>query len=296
MTVDSISRLAVAASCGLVLAATTAGAQNAGPGTAAALPPSREVSGSAAATRLFPLLSSADVRTAGLVALGIVAVSQLDETLARRFQRPALHGNHGLAATSSVVRTLGDPGALMLSAGTYALGRLTKREGMADLGLHATEAIVVSGAVSGLLKFAIGRARPYLAPGEPGEFGPGGDEFRPGRGLGGYTSFPSGHTTAAFAAASAVSVELGRMNPHAGRIATPFLYGGATLVALSRVYDNKHWVSDVVMGAAVGTFVGRRVVAWQHSHPGNRLDRWLLPTSIAPSTRGVSIGWTVPLQ
>lgn len=291
-----ISRLAIAASCGLVLTATTIEAQSVGAGTAAALPLSREASGSSTTTRLFSVLSSDNMRSAGLVALGIVAVSQLDEPLARRFQRPALHGNRGLAATSSVVRTLGDPGALILSAGTYALGRLTKRDGVADLGLHATEAIVVSGVASGLLKFAVGRARPYLAPTEPGEFGPGGDEFRPGRGLGGYTSFPSGHTTAAFAAASAMSAELGRMNPRAGRIATPLLYGGATLVAVSRVYDNKHWVSDVVMGAAVGTFVGRRVVAWQHSHPGNRLDLWLLPTSIAPSTRGVSIGWTVPLR
>lgn len=241
------------------------------------------------------LLSRADLRTAGLVGVGILVAAQLDEAAARRLQQPDLHRSGGLAAASGIVRTLGDPGALAFSAGAYAVGRLTSRGGLADLGLHATEAIIVSGAASGLMKLAVGRARPYVPSTESGEFGPGADEFRPGRGLGAYTSFPSGHVTAAFAAASAMSAELGRLKPRAGRIATPLLYGGATLVAMSRMYDNKHWASDVLMGAALGTFVGRRVVSWQHSHPGNRFDRRLLPTSIRRSQDGVSLRWTVPL-
>jgi membrane-associated phospholipid phosphatase len=178
----------------------------------------------------------------------------------------------------------------------YTVGRAARRAGLAEIGLHATEAIVLSGAVTGALKFATGRARPRVAAMDPGEPGPDTDEFRPGRGRGGFTSFPSGHTTAAFAAASAITAELRRSYPDIARVTGPLLYGGATVVGLSRMYDDKHWASDVVMGAVVGTFVGRRLVRYQHAHPGNRVDRWLLPTSVAPTQQGFALGWFIPVR
>ncbi len=56
----------------------------------------------------------------------------------------------------------------------------------------------------------------------------------------------------------------------------PVLYGGATLVGLSRMYHNKHWASDVVLGAAIGTFSGLKVVRYSHAHPDNPVDKVLL--------------------
>ena len=53
-------------------------------------------------------------------------------------------------------------------------------------------------------------------------------------------------------------------------------YAGATLVGVSRMYNNMHWASDVIGGAAVGTLFGLKVVKYSHSHPGNRIDRALL--------------------
>ena len=234
--------------------------------------------------------------TIGLVVLGVATATQLDEHLAQRFQSPSFQSNSALHRTSSIAGAVGDPGALLLTAGLYATGRIVRRPELADVGLHATEAIVVSGALTGLLKFASGRARPQVATLEPDELGPDTDEFHPGRGLGGFTSFPSGHTTAAFAAASAITSELQHSHPGTARVAGPLLYGGAALVGLSRIYDNKHWASDVVMGAAVGTFVGRRVVEYQHAHPGNRLDGWLLPTSAGPIQRGFGLGWSIRVR
>lgn len=238
-----------------------------------------------------------DYVTLGALLVGVAAIVPLDESFAQQIRGAQPQGNAAFQHASGVFRTLGDPGAIVLTSGLYALGRVSGRPALADLGLHATEAIVVSGAATGALKFLIGRARPTLASAtDPGEFGEETEEFRPARGLGGYTSFPSGHTTVAFAAASAISAELRLSNPGAARIATPLLFGSATAVGLSRMYDNKHWASDVAMAALVGTLVGRKVVAYQHANPGNRLDRWLLPTSIRPSGSGATIGWSLTVR
>ena len=69
-------------------------------------------------------------------------------------------------------------------------------------------------------------------------------------------SFPSGHAATAFAAASVLERHLGY------RASWPFL-GGAMYVAASRLVDNRHFLSDVMMGAAVGTAAGWTVVGHQ---------------------------------
>jgi membrane-associated phospholipid phosphatase len=75
------------------------------------------------------------------------------------------------------------------------------------------------------------------------------------------------------------------------------MYGGATLVGLSRMYHNKHWASDVVLGAGIGTFSGIKVVRYSHAHPDNFIDRVILQTSIAPDGHGGGmLAGTVPLS
>lgn len=71
----------------------------------------------------------------------------------------------------------------------------------------------------------------------------------------------------------------------------PLMNAGATLIAVSRMYDSKHWASDVVMGPAIGTFAGMKVVQYHHSHPGNRIDEWLLQPSVQKTPDGqVALG------
>jgi membrane-associated phospholipid phosphatase len=101
-----------------------------------------------------------------------------------------------------------------------------------------------------------------------------------------YRSFPSGHSTAAFAFAAAVSSETQRWWPGTRWVIGPILYGGASLTGLSRIYDNAHWASDVMAGAALGTFTGVKIVRYQHSHPNNWLDRKLLRAGVNISNNG----------
>jgi membrane-associated phospholipid phosphatase len=112
--------------------------------------------------------------------------------------------------------------------------------------------------------------------------------YRLGRGFGGgpYASFPSGHTTTAFAAAAAVTAETWEWWPRARWIIAPTMYGGATAVGLSRMYNNKHWASDVAMGALLGTFAGIKTVRYHHTRPGNRLDKIMLGARVVPSLDG----------
>jgi membrane-associated phospholipid phosphatase len=71
------------------------------------------------------------------------------------------------------------------------------------------------------------------------------------------------------------------------------MYGGATLVGVSRMYHDKHWASDVVLGAAIGTFSGLKVVRYAHAHPKNFLDRAILHSSVSPVGIDGNVGLTV---
>lgn len=60
-------------------------------------------------------------------------------------------------------------------------------------------------------------------------------------------SFPSGHTMSAFAMATIVSSEYKEY-----KIVPVICYSIATLTGFSRINDNKHWASDVLMGGVLG--------------------------------------------
>ena len=63
-------------------------------------------------------------------------------------------------------------------------------------------------------------------------------------------SFPSGHSAEAFMSATMLYKEYGELSPWVGIGA----YGTASLVAISRIMNDKHWMSDVLFGAGVGIF------------------------------------------
>ena len=223
-----------------------------------------------------PLFTGNDLVFAGAFVVGTLAAAPVDIYFAKRLQNPRAQENRWLRRAASTFNVTAAPGSLIIGGTLYAAGRIGGNERMADLGLHGTEAIIVGSLATGLIKGTVGRARPYREPDNPRNFG-----LNRGWRNEDYRSFPSGHSTMAFAAAAAVTSETRRWWPQSVWYIAPVMYGGASLVGVSRMYSNKHWASDVIMGAAFGTFAGLKVVQYHHSHPDNRIDRWLLSGSIA---------------
>jgi membrane-associated phospholipid phosphatase len=201
-----------------------------------------------------------------------VLMFPLDRHLASVIRDEDYVTNRALERTASVFRFFGSPGPIIIGPVMYAAGRLTNQRRVAELGLHGTEAIGVGLGTAFVIKELAGRERPYVVA----DTNP--HSFQLLRGLRGHdwNSFPSGHTTAAFAAAAAVTAETKDWWPQYHWAIGTLMYGGATLVGVSRIYNDAHWASDVVMGAAIGTFAGQKTVRFNKTHAGNRVDRWML--------------------
>lgn len=72
-----------------------------------------------------------------------------------------------------------------------------------------------------------------------------------------FKSFPSGHTATAFAAAEFMRQEYKDVSPWYGVLG----YSAAAATGILRLYNNKHWVGDVVAGAGVG-ILSTRLAYW----------------------------------
>ena len=207
-------------------------------------------------------VSGRDFLHIGLATASVGVLSLADESVGKSLQRSSARGNTTIQHAANFIQTAGDPGALLISASLYVVGAATHHNGLADASLHSMESIAVSGAITQVLKLSIGRERPNLSHDENAF------AFHPFHGNHpDFNSFPSGHTTASFAAAAVFSNEIRRLHPSAGKITTPLLYGVATLVGVSRMYNDRHWLSDVAGGALIGYFVGDRIT--KHAHATN---------------------------
>jgi membrane-associated phospholipid phosphatase len=177
--------------------------------------------------------------------------------LDREIREEMLETKRGLTPLSRVGNALGRPElSLPVIGALYGIGRLTGRPGLSASAFHATAALAAVGVVNGAMKAGFGRGRP-ATPGADG------DELHPlSFRDSGWQSFPSGHTMVAFSLATAISEEA--HNPWVSGLA----YGTAALVGWSRVYDNKHWASDVVAGALLSTTISHFTIKWLHRHGG----------------------------
>jgi membrane-associated phospholipid phosphatase len=226
-----------------------------------------------------PLIKGADA----LLILGFVAATAAaepaDKYFTQRLQDPARQSNKYLHGGATFFRLVADPGSLVVGGLTYGVGRVAGSRRAEDLGLHSVEAVMLSAVVTGGIKMIAGRARPYKDTANSLNFG----LLRGFHGGSDYQSFPSGHTATAFAFATIVSTETAHWWPGSKWPIGALMYGSAALTGVSRVYNEFHWASDVVAGAAIGTLTGIKVYRFTHSHPNNRVDKFFLRAGVSIS-------------
>ena len=228
-----------------------------------------------------PVLGPRDAWLAGAFALGTVAAMPFDRGIALGAQSAEVQGSRALRRTAVFFRRASQPGAYLALGGLWAAGRLGGNERMAEVGLRGVEAVTVALVATGGVKLLAGRARPYVDKDRPHDFA-----FGRGFGRSTWQSFPSGHTTVGFAAAAAVTSTVAAHTPGARWPLGVALYGSGALMGLARIHEDRHWASDVVAGAGIGTVAGLAVARWHRARPGSRVDRWLLTASIRPAGGG----------
>ncbi|MDO8549914.1 MAG: phosphatase PAP2 family protein [Ignavibacteria bacterium] len=135
-----------------------------------------------------------------------------------------------------------------LSGILYLGGHIFQEEELRKTGLMLAEAIFLNGVVTEGLKIITGRSRPFRNEGNH-EIDFFEMEFEDGE-----NSLPSGHTSTAFAVATVLSERIDNL------YASISLYSLAGLTAFERIYNDKHWLSDTILGAALGTVIGLKVV------------------------------------
>ena len=146
------------------------------------------------------------------------------------------------------------------AAGAVALGDAR----LQNMGIISLESIAGAAAVSIATKRIVGRARPN-------------------EGLGAWSktsdrsnaSFPSNHSTVAFAA----------VTPFAQEYDAPWLYGLAAAGSMGRAVGREHWVSDVVAGGVLGYAMGSWLWQSQRNNTGSSF-------AVAPGPKSVSVVWS----
>ena len=236
-----------------------------------------------------PLFTARDALVGGAFVAGTIITLQFDRRIAESVLDTARHDTNWIRRNADNLAVINERSIFAASAIGYVIGRFGHLERLADIGLHSMEALVLTSATATLGKSGLGRSRPFVTGGhDPTDFHPGKGFHDPA-----YRSFPSLHEGGTFAFAAVVTSETARMFPRSRPFVGPALYTLAIVPGVARVYKSKHWASDVVMGAAIGSFAGWKVVHDNPSHPNNRLDRWLLGASIVPADGGVQVALTL---
>lgn len=213
---------------------------------------------------------------AAVSGLTVLAYSQ-DDIIREAFQRNRTHGLD--QASKYVFEPLGSAKVLLpLSAGIWAVGAITDNARAERVGLSSIKAMAITAVFTYAIKYATQRHRP-------------GDDHPPDPriwegpfGSWEHTSFPSGHSSAVFAVAAVVASE------YKEHLWVPILsYSLATLAAGSRVYDGKHWATDVIFGSALGFFIGKFVYRATLKNP----DLVIVPGASLNGRPGFSMIWKI---
>ena len=142
-----------------------------------------------------------------------------------------------------------------VGAGMYLWGRKTHNDPPRETGLLAGEAAIDVFLDTEVLKYAFGRQRPLTGDGR-GLFFQGG------------TSFPSQHAAVGWAIASVIAHE------YPGPLTQILVYGAAGGISAARMIGQQHFATDVIVGSALGWYMGRQVFRSHSRYSAAEIAKW----------------------
>ena len=151
--------------------------------------------------------------------------------------------NAGLAAMAGV------------GAGMFLLGHFANNDQERETGLLSGEAGIDAFLDTEVLKYAFGRDRPFTGDGR-GRFFQGGD------------SFPSQHAAISWAIASVIAHE------YPGPLTQVLAYGAAGGITAARFVGQQHFATDLLVGSALGWYMGRQVFRSRSHYSDAEIARW----------------------
>ncbi|MHA4847764.1 phosphatase PAP2 family protein [Flavitalea antarctica] len=181
--------------------------------------------------------------------LGVTAVTMAADWEIRKFVLS--NQTQVVGETASVVEPFGNLYGVYLFPVMYVAGLATNEKRMQSVALGGVKSLAISTLIYAGTKLIIRRGRPDAVE----------SSFTYGAPFThkSYTSSPSGHSNTIFTVATALALEY-RETKWVPIVA----YTIATLTAMSRVYQNRHWTSDIVLGSALGHFVTKAV--WKNNN------------------------------
>lgn len=201
------------------------------------------------------------LQLAGASGLVVGIMAGLDRPAARQFPPssggPTASIASPLAAPGRWYDDLGPDNVAIGTVSAFAVsGIVLQDRRLTRTSVNLLEAVAITKAVTGVFKGLAGRARPY------GETGPWDLEAAEFGSQHLTRSMPSGHTSRAFALASVIAHEY-----PAWWVQLP-AYSVAASVGVQRMQSGNHWLSDVVVGGALGYLIGRTVADDGRSNSG----------------------------
>ncbi len=201
--------------------------------------------------------------------VGTALVTTLDDPVRKQLMGDTLPLQKTLGVYGNSLGTV-IPSAVVIGT-LYGGGLIFDNRWMRLTGRHVFQSVLYATVITITIKTLLGRHRPELNDGPYRFEGPSlHDEFN---------SLPSGHTTVAFALCSSLAADIDHP------VATVILYTMAAYTGFTRMYDDRHWASDVFLGAIVGTVCGY-TVANMHVGPDGRMG-WI----VTPTINGLAVNW-----
>jgi membrane-associated phospholipid phosphatase len=219
--------------------------------------------------------SNSSLLTAGIVLGTSISLMPYDEDM-----RKTAFRNKGVV-DGPAISFANEYGNLLYPAlgtfATYGMGLATSDEALRGFSRKTFTSLLVAGGITTVMKSIMGRSRPFTNEGSA-KYSPFSiDDSR--------LSFPSGHTTVSFVMSASLSKVIDRW------WADVLLYGLATGTAYARMHNDRHWLSDTVLGAAIGYFAVQWVQASDKKSDSVEKENMTILPLIQPYSIGLMIAF-----